>query len=76
MATDLTPLEEGLLTILVEARISCHEPILDEYLRQSVGWAVAMLDRRRQILAGYDEWFQPDPEEAREAELRAWLQGE
>jgi len=76
MAADLTPLEEGLLTILVEARISCHEPILEGYLRQSVGWAVAMLDRRRQLLVGYDEWFQPDPEEAREAELRAWLQGE
>jgi len=79
VAADLTELEKGLLTILVRARVSCHEPILEGYLTLGIGWAVLALAWRERALAGYDEWFRPPAlteEEALEGVLRSYLRGE
>ena len=79
MVSDLSELEEGLLTILARARVSCHEPILQDYLTLGIGWAVLALAWRERALAGYDEWFRPPAlteEEAEEGVLRSYLRGE
>ncbi len=79
MAADLTELEKGLLVILAQARVSCHEPILEGYLTEGIGWAVLAIAWRERVLAGYDEWFRPpalSEEEAEEGVLRSYLRGE
>jgi len=79
VVADLTELEKGLLTILVRARVSCHEPILEGYLAEGVGWAVLALAWRERALAGYDAWESPPEESEEEAEegvLRSYLRGE
>jgi hypothetical protein len=82
MPAELTELEKGLLVILAQARVSCHEPILEGYLTEGVGWAVQALAWRERALAGYDEWESPpeeteeESEEEQEAALRRYLRGE
>jgi hypothetical protein len=79
VAADLSELEKGLLTILAHARVSCHEPILEGYLTEGIGWAVLALAWRERALAGYDAWESPPEESEEEAEegvLRSYLRGE